>query len=166
MIKRVLVICYIKNIQPVGCCPEILYGQTKVHNPVINNCPSFRSILDAINTPLYKLAKFLGPILSPLTINQYTVNDSFTFAKEITKTDCNYVLANLDVESLFTNIPLEETIENCINDLFFNKSKIDNLTKQDLYDLLSAAAKESFFIFDNSLHPQIDEVAHFRPYPS
>ena len=53
-------------------------------------------------------------------------------------------MAGLDVESLFTNIPLEEMIENCVNDLFFDKSKIDNLTKQDLYGLLSAAAKESF----------------------
>ena len=40
-------------------------------------------------------------------------------------------MTSLDVESLFTNIPLEETIENCLNDLFFDKSKIDNLTKQD-----------------------------------
>ena len=41
----------------------------------------------------------------------------FTFAKEIAKTDCKYVMASLDVESLFTNIPLEGTIENCINDV-------------------------------------------------
>ena len=60
-------------------------------------------------------------------------------------------MASLDVESLFTNIPLEEAIENCVNDLLFDKFKIDNLTKQDLYDLLSAPAKELFFIFDNSL---------------
>ena len=56
-------------------------------------------------------------------------------------------------------ITLEETFENCVNDLFFDKSMIDNLTKQDSYDLLSAAAKESFFIFDNSLYLQIDGVA-------
>ena len=56
-------------------------------------------------------------------------------------------MTSLDVESLFTNIPLEETIENCVNDLLFDKSKIDNLAKQDLYDLLSAAAKETFFYF-------------------
>ena len=99
------------------------------------------------------------PILSPLTANEYTVKDSFAFAKEITETDCNYVMASLDVESLVTSMPLEETIENCVNDLFFDKSKIDNLTKQDLYDLLSAAAKESFFIFDISLYSQIDGVA-------
>ena len=34
-------------------------------------------------------------------------------------------MANLVVESLITNMPLEETIENCVNDLFFEKSKID-----------------------------------------
>ena len=73
-------------------------------------------------------------------------------------TDCKYVMASLDVESPFTNISLGKTIENCINDLLFDKSKIDSLTKQDLYDLLSAAGKESFFIFDSTLYRQIDAV--------
>ena len=51
-----------------------------------------------------------------------------------------------------------------MNDLFFHQSKIDNLTKQDVYDLFSAAAKESFFIFDKSLYRQIDGVAMGSPY--
>ena len=72
-------------------------------------------------------------------------------------------MVSLDVESLFTNTPLQETIETCVNDLIFDKFKIDILTKMDLYDLLSAAAKESFFIFDNSLYGQIDGVAMGSP---
>ena len=52
------------------------------------------------------------PILSPLASNEYTVKDSFVLAKEITKTDCNFAMASLDVESFLTNIPLEEKIEN------------------------------------------------------
>ena len=83
-------------------------------------------------------------ILSP---NEYTVKGSFAFAKETTKTDCKYAMASLDVESLFTNIPLEETIENCVNDLFLNKTKIDNLTKQDLYDLLCQLQQKNHFLF-------------------
>ena len=75
-------------------------------------------------------------------------------------------MSRLDVESLFTNTPLEETIENCVNDLSFDKSKIDNLTKQDVFNLLSAAAKESFFIFDNSLYRQIDGVEMESPLVS
>ena len=70
-----------KKISPVWRSPGILYGQAKVQKPVINNCPFSSPILDAINTPSYRLAKFLLPILSPLTINEYTVKDSFAFAK-------------------------------------------------------------------------------------
>ena len=42
----------------------------------------------------------------------------------------------------FLPIPWEETIENSVNALFFDKSKTDNLTKQDVYDLLSVDEKE------------------------
>ena len=45
----------------------------------------FRPILSAINTPGYNIAKFFIPILEPLTHNECTVKDSFSFAKEITK---------------------------------------------------------------------------------
>ena len=54
----------------------------------------------------HKSAKFLVPILSPLNINEYNIKDSFASAKEITRTDCNYVMANLDVESIFINMPI------------------------------------------------------------
>ena len=85
------------------------------------------------------------PILSALTINEYTVKDSFAIAKEYTNADCNYVTASLHVESLFINLPLEETIENCVNDLFFKKSKIANLTNQDLYDYVSCSKRIVFY---------------------
>ena len=149
------------SISPIGCRPGILFDKAEVHKSVIYNCSSLRYILDAINTRLYKLENFLVPILSPITINEYTAKDFFASAKEITKTDCKYFMACLGFESLLTNIPLEETIERCVNDLFFDKSKIDNLTKQNLYDLLSAAAKESFF--DKILYRQTDGVAMGSP---
>ena len=99
-----------------------------------------RKILDAIKTPSYKLAKFLVPILSLLDINEYTVKDS--------KTDCNYVMASFDIESLFTNLNFEEMTENFFNDLFFAKSKIDNLTKQESCTwLIVSCSKRIFFLF-------------------
>ena len=51
--------------------PGILYGNPKVHKTVVNNTPKFRPILSAINTPTYLLAKYLNPILSPLTTNEF-----------------------------------------------------------------------------------------------
>ena len=93
--------------------------------------PSFRSILSPIDTPTYNQAKFLVPILSPLTVNDFTVHDSFSFAEEVANFDANCIMASLDVESLFTNIPLDETIENCINDLFSNNDTVHNFIKED-----------------------------------
>ena len=65
------------SIYPTGSRPGILYGSAKVHKPIIDNCPSFRPILSAIDTPTYNLATFLVPILSPLTVNEFTVHVSF-----------------------------------------------------------------------------------------
>ena len=68
-------------------------------------------------------------------------------------------MASLDVESLFTNISLEETIKNCVNDLFSNNFYSGRLSRKDLYDLLKIATTKSSFIFDNKLYKQIDGVA-------
>ena len=70
--KETLTDMLYKKTSHVGCRLGILYGQAKVYKPVINNCSSFRPILDAINTPSYKLAKLVASILYPLTINKYT----------------------------------------------------------------------------------------------
>ena len=73
--------------------------------------------LSAISTRQYNLATFLIPIVEPLTHNEFTVRNSFNFAKEITKYDSPLYMASFDVESLFTKIPLSETINNCVSDL-------------------------------------------------
>ena len=69
------------------------------------------------------------PILEPLTHNEFTVTDSFSFAKEITYYDSSLFMASLDVESLFTNIPLKETIHNCVSNLH-NKNLLQQETQQ------------------------------------
>ena len=50
-----------------------MYGLCKIYKDIINNCQSFQAILFAINTPAYKLPKFLVSILKFLTSNKYTV---------------------------------------------------------------------------------------------
>ena len=68
-----------------------------------------------MNTPTYKLAKFLVPISKPLTTNEFIVKDSLHFAEEIVDQEDDLFMGSLDVDSLFTNIILEETIEICTN---------------------------------------------------
>ena len=86
--------------------------------PLINGLPPFRPILSAIGTPTYKLVKFLVPVLSDITQNGFTVKDSFTFVDEILTQSSDLYMASLDVDALFTNIPLDETIDICLKKLF------------------------------------------------
>ena len=79
------------------------------------------------------------PTLSPLTVDDYTVKDSFTFAKEVINFDHNLFMASLGVESLFTNIPVDETIKNAIDDLFSSNMYRGKLSKSELYYLLKLA---------------------------
>ena len=99
------------------------------------------------------------PILSPLTVNDYTVKDSFTFAKEVINFDHNLFVASLNVKSLFTNNPVDEAIKNAVDDLFSSKMYQGKLSKSELYYLLKLATSESTFIFDDILYKQIDRVA-------
>ena len=77
----------------------------------MENCPSFRPILSFLSTSTYKLAKLLVPILKPLITYEFTVKVSFHFAEEIIDRQPNFFMTNLDLDSLFTYIPLESTIE-------------------------------------------------------
>ena len=55
----------------------------------------------------YKLVKFLVPKLPSIMFNEFTVKDSFVIAEEILHQDCKLFMGSLDVDSLFTNKPLE-----------------------------------------------------------
>ena len=52
------------------------------------------------------LVIFLVPILKPLTANEFTVKDAFHFAKEMVDQQRHFFMGSLDVDHLFTNIPI------------------------------------------------------------
>ena len=122
--------------------PGIMYGLSKIHKPLVNSFPKLRPILSAINTGTYKWAKFFVPLLKPFTSNNYTVKDSFDFAKDITQQSSKLFMASLDVDSLFTNVPLDETIEICVNELFKSSQTVSGLNKQQVLEMLSLRTKE------------------------
>ena len=91
--------------------------------------PPFRPILSAIETPIYKLAKFHVPLLEPLTCIHYTIKDSLAFCEERKQFNTNLTMACFDIGSLFTNISLQDTIGLCIQQLFEDENYIDGLSK-------------------------------------
>ena len=57
-------------------------------------------------------------------------------------------MASLHVESLFTNIPLEETINICVTNLYNDNENRCNIPKYDFCNLLNIATKETFFMYN------------------
>ena len=98
-----------------------------------------------------------------MTVNEFTIKDSFAFAKEIVDQDSSLFMASLDVDSLFTNIPLDETINICTESIFNESDTVEGLNKSAFKELLSLATKESYFIFNELLYKQIDGVAMGSP---
>ena len=123
----------------------------------------FRPILSATNTVSYKIAKFLVPLLSELTTNNYVLKDSFAFANDILSQDNNLFMTSFDVDSLFTNLPLQETIDLCIKKLFQRKKKVNGMSEREFRTLLELATKTSFFTFNGKFYNQVDGVAMGSP---
>lgn len=73
-------------------------------------------------------------------------------------------MTSYDVDSLFTNIPLNETISICVDKLYFRDDFLLNgLSKKEFRSLLELATKESLFLFNKEYYSQTDGVAMGSP---
>ena len=73
-------------------------------------------------------------------------------------------MVSFDVKSLFTNIPINETINIACDTLFDPDRQFDTiLTKNDFKQLLELATKGIIFLFNNKLYSEEDGVAVGSP---
>ena len=152
-----------KSLYPQGSQPGIMYESSKIHKLLVNGFPKLRPILSALNTGTYKWAKCFVPLLRHLTSNKFTLKDSFEFPKIICEQDAGLFMSSLDVDALFTNVPLEEAINICVNELFKNNSSIHVLNKKQTTEMLSLTTKESIIFFDMAFYTQVDGVVMGSP---
>ena len=103
--------------------PGYSYGTVKTHKP--GN--PLRPIISQVTTPTYQVAKKLNSLLTPYVPTGRSVSSATEFIDLLrTAPPCNDI-ASLDVESLFTNVPVDETI-NIIMDRVYRS----DLTKLDI----------------------------------
>lgn len=143
-----------KDLSPTGSKPGTLYGLPKIHKP---NRP-LRPILSTIKTHNYSMCKFLVPLLNQWTTNEYTVKDSFNFADEVTNINYSnkYTMASFDIESLYTNIPLIETINIVLHLAFSNNNLFHGFNLNQFKKFLELSLLDSYFFFNNNLYKQCD----------
>ena len=149
-----------RSLYSTGSSFGILYGLPKVHK---DNVP-LRPILAAYNSPSFSIAKFLVPLLKSLSVNQYTLHNSSQFVPEILQQNPDCYMVSYDVCSLFTNVPLAETIDIILNFLFPNPTSLFNgFNVNSFRKLLELAVMDTHFIFNNKVFRQIDGMAMGSP---
>ena len=115
-IKNVLSENDYKKLDLTGSRPGLFYGTAKVHklqgNQRLNEL-TVKPIISKIGTATYETAKYLNNLLSPLGKSQHTVFNSKELFEKIKAEiiPIGYKMISFDVNSLFTNVPLDETIE-------------------------------------------------------
>ena len=150
---------------PNGSRLAHLYGLPKTHKAEL----CMRPILSASGTYNFPLAKWLDDKLKPLSTNTFCIDNVFDFADQLQTTVIRStdILVSYDVTSLFTNVPLRETIEILVNKAFkddwFNRTYKTKLHRNDLKELLEIATTNQLFQFNGKLYHQIEGVAMGSP---
>ena len=98
--------------------------------------------------------------------SSHCITDSFTFAKTMQNLDIdsNVFMCSFDVSSLFTNVPLDETIKVC-SEALYDQSDSQLVIPKDMFvELMKSATFSVEFSFNSTTYKQTDGVAMGSPF--
>ena len=121
-----------------------------------------------IGSPQHRLAKWLISILEPIRLkfSKFTVNDSFSyveFIREYKEIETECYMCSYDIKSLFTNVPLDEVLTICMEQLYKPDLTPPTIPPDVLKELLDMATHGVQFSFNEVMFQQDDGVAMGSP---
>ena len=124
-----------------------------------------RPILSSTGSYNHECATWLSEILTPLRHHPSSLKDTFDFLDKIKNlTPGNKLMASLDVKSLFTNVPVNFTIDLILNNIFNNGVKdFNGLNRQQMKKLLTWTCKGTVFQFGGNIYEQTEGIAMGSP---
>ena len=99
-----------KKYQPFVPSPPYLYGLPKIHKDIV----PLRPIVSTTGSVTYKLSKYIAAILKELngSISDSYISNTGDFLNKVRNVDLhNKTMVSFDVSSLFTTVPLDDTME-------------------------------------------------------
>ncbi|XP_076059498.1 uncharacterized protein LOC143036137 [Oratosquilla oratoria] len=141
--------------------PGYIYGNVKTHKP---DAP-LRPIISHVTTPTYRLAKQINGIITPYIPKKYSLRSIDEFLDILHSTKPQGIMASLDVQSLFSHVPILPTI-NIIMDNVYHHPQLPppKIPENNLKQLLIACTTEAPFKSPTGhLFYQIEGVAMGSP---
>ena len=133
-------------MRPISSQPAWLYGTAKRHKLAIQNdvttSITFQPIIDQSGSYTYNAAQVISDYMRPLCKNVYTITATQTFSWQptylLSEDDAEDV--SYDLESLFTNIPVLQTID-YITEQIYAHNKIKLIYSKSIYNKLIQCTK-------------------------
>jgi hypothetical protein len=149
------------SIQPSGSQPGKLYGLCKVHKAD----QPLRPVISMIGTAEFHLAKYLDTFIKPNINVQYSVNSTSAFIEKLQEFQFSEgdESVSFDVCSLFTNVPLDETIKLIADKVYSESSKCVPPFPKKIFTKLLNFATSGMFLYKDGLYRQVDGVAMGSP---
>ena len=157
-----------KKLYPTGSNPGKFYGTAKIHklkqDEGIDQL-TLRPIISNIGTATYHTAKYLAKLLAPLSESKYTVKSTTDFIDKLKneRVPRNHTLVSFDVKSLFTNVPLDKTIDIILRRIYKEKEIHTEIPRKEMKELLLLCTKNVHFTFNKETYQQTDGVAMGSP---
>ena len=158
-----------KKLYPSASQPGLYFGLGKIHkleegNRNVEDLP-LRPVISNIGTATYQISKYLANLLAPLAKSIYTIESTKDFLDKLKQKSIHpdYLMVSFDVVSLFTNVPLDYTIDLILKQVYEEKLIETKFKKMQLRELLNMCTKEMHFAFNEEMYKQIDGVAMGSP---
>ena len=148
------------KLNPSGSQPGKLYGLCKAHKTGM----PLRPVVSMIGTAEYKLSKFLDDMIKPHIPSRSMLTSTSNFLERL-KTFVFHpkdILVSFDVVSLFTNVPLAETID-IIADHIYQKPETKPPFEKSIFKELVKKATGGIFLYQGEYFRQIDGVTMGSP---
>ena len=153
-----------RDMYPSSHQPARFFGTAKTHKfenieSIYKDELTLRPIIDQTGTCYYNSSQILAKYLQPLAKNEYKIDDTQSFPEFLKSKDKNEDEEDVsyDVVSLFTSIPIEETIDYICDEIYIrNKLKPFHNKRLIFRNLLRNLATKCIFSANESLYRQID----------
>ena len=124
-------------MRPTSSQPARLFATSKTHKFIDIkqlNINKLHPIIDQTGTHLYDCSKVNAQYLQPLAINQYTISETLSFPNILKENllDSNEEYVSYVVDLLFTIIPLGETTDFILDEIYFQK-KLEPFCKKSVF---------------------------------
>ena len=154
-----------KNLFIIGeFHPGQLYGLPKIHKNSTN--PPLRPIISMTGTVTHALAQYLNKIIQPYINSTYIIRSSDELLVHLSqlRLQPSHQLLSLDVESLFTSVPVEDTISIILQEAYNHPTHPPpDIQRNHLQELLKICTTQTPFNFNGNTFVQSDGVSMGSP---